>query len=73
MSNQSCGSGYVSGYSISSESGSRSIRIQCVDDQKLKKINTAEIFIYIFFYFKIFSDVQASGEAFSHQKRTSST
>jgi hypothetical protein len=47
--------------------------IQGFDDQKLKKEKTTEIF-YIFFDQKLqFTQVQATGEAFSLQKRTSST
>jgi hypothetical protein len=51
------------------------IRIQGFDDQKFKERNTAENFFYLFFDQKLkFTYVQATGEAFSHQKkRTSST
>jgi hypothetical protein len=46
------------------------------DDQKLKKKNIAEFFLYLFFIFdqKLqFTYVQATGKALSPQKRTSST
>jgi hypothetical protein len=43
-------------------------------DQKLNEKNTAEIFFISFLYKKLlFTYVQATGEAFSPQKRTSST
>ncbi len=62
---QSCGSG--SGFNISSESGYRywynPIRIQGFDDPKNWRKNQKLQFTY----------VQATGEAFSPQKRTSST
>ncbi len=48
------------------------IRIQGFDDQKLKKKNTTEIFIYFFDQKLQFTYVQATGEASSAQRRTSS-
>jgi hypothetical protein len=51
---QSCGSGFiVSGYGsgiskVNPDSDSDPIRIQALDDQKLKKENTAEIFTFLF-------------------------
>jgi hypothetical protein len=42
--------------------------------KNLREKNTAEIYIYIFFYQNLqFTYVPATGEAFSLQKRTSST
>jgi hypothetical protein len=50
------------------------IRIQGFDDQKQKKKNTAENFSFLFFSSKLqFTYFQATEEAFSPQKRTSST
>jgi hypothetical protein len=52
------------------------IRIQGFYDQKLKKKNTAEHFFHLFFKSKIAiygTYVQATGEDFSPQKRTSSS
>jgi hypothetical protein len=50
------------------------IRIRGFNDQKLKKKIQQKIFSIFFFYQKLqFTYVQATGEAFSPQKRTSST
>jgi hypothetical protein len=50
------------------------IRIQSFDDQQLKKINTADIFLLSFLDQKLqFTYVQATGEDVNPQKRTSST
>jgi hypothetical protein len=49
------------------------IWIQDFDDQKLKKKNTAENFSYLFDKKLQYTYVQATGEAFSPQNRTSST
>jgi hypothetical protein len=54
--------------------GTDLIWIQCFDDQKQKKKNTAEIFFTSFFDQKLqFTYVQTTGEAVSLKKRTSST
>jgi hypothetical protein len=50
------------------------IRIQGFDDQKLKKKIQLKIFLLLFFDNKLqFDFVRATGEAFTPQKRTSST
>ncbi len=71
---QSCGSWFISGSgsSISSESGSES-RVLMTKNWR-KKIRNIKKFLNLFFDQKLqFTYVQATGEAFGPQKRTSST
>jgi hypothetical protein len=83
---QGCGSGFIesgSGYGSRSSilSGYGSNPDPGFDVKKLKKINTGEKFFVLFFDQKLqftyplasLKDVKATGEAFSPQKRTSST
>ncbi len=60
-------------FQVNPDPDTDTIRIQGFDDQKVNKKNTAEIFLYLFFIKNCNLLVQATEEAFSPQKRTSST
>jgi hypothetical protein len=58
---------------IHSDTNPDPIRNQDFDDQKFKKKIQLKFFLYLFKIKMQFKDVLATGEAFSHQKRKSST